>query len=123
MPLVVEAKASQYLRRRQVDQAVLITIYCNYGMPLEALTVELNPRQILRRDPTVALLGDVQGVPVYANRRVAAYARWHALRLTTQGPGWWPALAIAGGQSVLQDIARWERTHPGMAAICPSPAA
>jgi hypothetical protein len=123
MSLVVEAKADRYLRNQQPDRAVLITIYCNYGMPVEALTVELNPQQMMRRDPTVTLIGAVHGLPVYANLRVAAFARWHSLCLTTQGPRWWPALAIAGGQSVLQDIARWERTHPGMAAMRPSPAA
>jgi hypothetical protein len=123
MPLVVEAKAVRYLRHQQADRAVLITIHCNYGMPVEALTVELNPQPLMRRDPTVTLIGEVQGLPVYANTRVAAYAHWHSLCLTTQGPRWWPALAIAGGQAVLQEIVRWERTHPGMVAMRPSPAA
>src|SRR5579859_442143 len=107
MPLVVEAKADRYLDHQQPDQAVLITIHCTYGMPVETLTVELNRQALMRRDPTVTLIGEVQGLPVYANMRVAAYAHWHSLCLTTQGPRWWPELAIAEGKRVLRDIARW----------------
>lgn len=121
MPLFIESRAAQYLRRPRPGQAVLINIYCNYGMPVEALSVEWNPQHLMHRDPTVALIGEEQGVPVYAGRRVAAYIRWHTLRLTTQGPGWWSALAVAGSQATLQDMARWERLHPGLFAALPPP--
>lgn len=85
MPLVVEAKASQYLGRQHTEQAVLITIYGNSGMPVEALSVELSPRRTMHHDPSVALISDLLGVPVYASTRVAAYACWHALRLPLNG--------------------------------------
>jgi hypothetical protein len=119
----VDAKAHRFFQRPRSGQAILITILCNYGLPTEALAVEWCGLHEVTNDPAAVLMGEERGVPIYAYARVAVYAQWHPLRITTQGPGWWPALAIEGSEDVLRDLVRWEHRHPGLAVAQPSPAA
>jgi hypothetical protein len=113
MNVAVDAKAARLLGHRRPGQAVLITILCTYALPIETLTVEQLPEAWAAPDPDLAYLGTLAGVPLYAHRRLAAYARWHPLTLTASGL-WWPSLAVEGADEVLRDLAFWERTHPNL---------
>jgi hypothetical protein len=121
--LIIDVKARHRISHHKAGQAILITILSRYGMPSQALVVESCHQQTVTADPDLVLLTDVHGVPIYAHRRVATFIRWHPLCLTVRGPGWWPAFAIVGGDGALDELARWEQGHPGLAVLERSPAA
>lgn len=121
MPLeqfVFDAGAQRLLRRYGPGQGLLITAVNNYGLPGETLTAERCSAALAERDPELVRL-DTRGAvpaPVYAHRRVAAYARWRPLHVTAGGLGPWRYLAVAHEDEVWRDLLRWERAHPGQRA-------
>jgi hypothetical protein len=86
----------------------------NYGLPGELLFADWCRGEYAQSDSDLARLGEQQGVPIYAHRRVAAYGQWHVLGLTARH--WWPSFAIVHASEVWHDLVRWENTHPG---LCP----
>ena len=84
-----DARAKRLLQRYGPGQAVLVAAVNSYGLPGEALTVERYSAALAERDPELVRLDatQAQGVPVYAHRRVAAYAHWRPLRVTAHGFG------------------------------------
>jgi hypothetical protein len=114
MDLVFDAKARRLLDHRRAGNAVLVTIVGNYGMPGSTLTAEWRPLEHVMHDPDLVQLDVQSGVPIYAHRRLAAYARWHPLQVTTHSLGWWPSFAVERGEQVWRDLVHWERTHPSL---------
>jgi len=123
MSLVPDANARRLLTHARPGHAILITIVGNYGWPGAVLTAEWRRTAQVERDPDVERLAVEQGVMIYAHRRVAAYARWHALPLTAHGGGWWSGFAIARADLAWRALVRWEYTHPGLGGHGHAPAA
>ncbi len=123
--LVFDAGAQRLLRHYQRGQALLITAVNNYGLPGETLTVERCSATLAERDPDLVRLDVPHMLPlrIYAHRRVAAYARWRPLHVTTQGVGPWRCLTIPHEDKVWHDLLRWERTHPSQRDRTPPRAA
>jgi hypothetical protein len=119
MDLVFDAKARRLLDHRRASNAVLITIVGNYGMPGSTLAAEWRPLEQVMHDPDLVRLDVQNGVPIYAHRRLATYARWHPLHVTTHSLGWWPSFAIERGEQVWRDLVHWERTHPSLLSSTP----
>jgi hypothetical protein len=120
MALEIDNRARRVLERCRPGQAVIITVVGNYGLPGEMLTVERCEVQRAAHDPDLVLLEAQLGVPIFIYRRIAAYARWHTLRLTARRLGWWTSFAIPGQDEIRHDLARWEHTHPGLRAHLPA---
>jgi len=123
MSLTPDANARRRLAHARPGHAILITIVGNYGLPGAVLAAEWRQAVQVERDPDVERLAVEQGVTIYAHRRVAAYARWHALPLTAHGRGWWSGFAIAHADMAWRDLVRWEYTHPGLRDHGHAPAA
>jgi len=96
---------------------VLITIVGGYETPFDMLTVEWRHAAGARQDPDLVLIEDRDGVPIYAHQRIAAYARWHPLRVTTWDLAWWHVLVIDQADETWKRVTRWERAHP----VAPTP--
>jgi hypothetical protein len=120
MLLSLDARARRLLTRRRPGQVLTLTIVSNYGLPGAMLTVEWRPGQQVEHDPDLVYVGIEQGAPIFAHRRLAAYARWRPLCLTAHGPVWWPVLTVAHGTAAWRDLARWEQTHPGLTINAPA---
>jgi len=116
MDLVFDARARRLLDHSRPGQAVLITIVGNYGLPGTALTAEWCQARQAECDPDLLHVDSCHGVPIFAHRRVAAYARWHELPITARSFGWWPTFAVAHAGEICRDLVRWERLHPGLCA-------
>jgi hypothetical protein len=110
--LMFDAGAQRLLQRYRAGQALLITAVNNYGLPGETLTAERYSLALAERDPEVIRVDTLQGVPIYAHHRIAAYAQWRPLRVTAHGFRRWSYLAVAHEDDVWRDLLRWERTHP-----------
>jgi len=121
--LTFDAGALRLLRRCRPDQGLLIAAVNNYGLPGETLTIERYSRALAEHDPDTVLLDTRLDVPIYAHRRVAAYARWRPLGVRAGGLGPWRYLAVAHEDRVWRDLLRWERTHPAQRDRTPSRAA
>lgn len=121
--LMFDARAQRLLQHFGVGQSLLITAVNNYGLPGETLTVERYSLALAERDPEVERVDTLQGVPIYAHHRIAAYGRWRPLRVTAHGLGRWGYLVVAHEDDVWRDLLRWERTHPVQRGLTPSRAA
>jgi len=121
--LMFDAGAQRLLQRFGAGQALLITAVNNYGLPGESLTVERYSLALAERDPEVERVDTLQGVPIYAHHRIAAYAQWRPLYVMAHGLGRWGYLAVAHEDDVWRDLLRWERTHPSQSGRVPSRAA
>ena len=120
MLLTLDARARRLLARHRPRQVLILTIVGNYGLPGAMLTAEWRPIEQVEYDPDLVYVGIEQGAPLYAHRRLAAYARWRPLCLTAHGPGWWPSLAVAHATESWRDLVRWEQTHPGLTINSPA---
>ena len=116
MGLVFDDKALQLLERHRPGQGVAIMLVRlpGYGLLLEALSIGWCSRKGMERKADVVQLGTQRGVPLYADRRVAAYARWHTIPVTAWTLGWLHRFAIVREIEVLHDMLIWERAHPGL---------
>lgn len=114
MLLSLDARARRLLARRRPGQVLSLTIVGNYGLPGAMLIAEWCPAQLVEYDPDLVYVGIEQGAPIFAHRRLAAYAHWRPLCLTARGPSWWPSFAVAHGTEAWRDLVRWEQTHPGL---------
>ena len=119
MDLVFDAKARRLLDHRRAGNAVLITIVGNYGMPGSTLAAEWRPLEHVMHDPDLVRLDVQNGVPIYAHRRLAAYARWHPRDVSTHNLGCSPSFAVERGEQVWRDLVHWERTHPSLLSSRP----
>jgi hypothetical protein len=114
--LTFDDKALHLLERRHPGQGVVVKLVRlpGYGLLLDALSIGWCKREAMERAADVVALGTQRGVPLYADRRVAAYARWHAIPVTAWALAWWHGFAIVREIEVLYDLLRWERAHPGL---------
>jgi hypothetical protein len=105
---------AQRLLERHPGKAVVIDVIRvrYYGVPSESLAIKWRRARDVEKDSSLKRIDVQQGVPIYAHPRVAAYARWHPLRITEWTLAWWHRLAIYREIEVWYNMLRWERTHP-----------
>jgi hypothetical protein len=111
MALEFDDTARALLRRRR-GHGLSILFVNGYGLGVEGLSVEWCRSAGAEHDPGLTFLGTYDGVPIYVHRRLAAYLRWHPLRLRAGGHAWWQGLSVEGDGEVLRALAFWESTHP-----------
>ncbi|MCL4544621.1 MAG: hypothetical protein M1118_08520 [Chloroflexi bacterium] len=113
--LLFDAKALSLIERAPSSHGLLLTINSNYGMPGALVCAEWCSRDYGDHDPDVVLLETISGRPVFAHRRLAAFARFQTLRLTTRGTALWHALVVERAEHLWIELVRWEYGHPRLA--------
>jgi hypothetical protein len=112
----IDTRAEQFIEHRKPGHGVLITVLNLYALPGEYVNVEIDQTNLLSQDPDLIYAGSVGRTPLYLHRRLASFAHWHPVRLTTTGPSWWQGLGVEGGKSLYANLVRWEQNHPTLAA-------
>ena len=123
MGLVFDDKALHLLERQRAGQGVVIKLLRlpGYGLLLEALSIGWCSCKELEREADVVPLGVQRGVPLYADRRVATYARWHAIPVTAWALAWLGGFAVVREIEVLHDLLNCQRTHPRLCGVDVTP--
>ena len=116
MGLAFDDHALCLLAHHHPARAVVITLTRRPGgaLPVEMLAIGWSRIGAAERDAHLVRMEVQQGVSIYVHRRLAAYARWHALPITARRLAWWRYFEVDREIEVWHDLVRWERSHPGL---------
>jgi hypothetical protein len=121
--LILDACAMHLLAHQRPGQALVITLTRRRGggLPMEMLTIRWDRVSAAERKAHLEQLDVQQGVPIYVHRRLAIYARWHALPITARRLAWWRYFEVDRELEVWHNLVQWERSHPGLGGHVPRP--
>ncbi|HZS88852.1 MAG TPA: hypothetical protein VFE42_15370 [Chloroflexota bacterium] len=116
MGLDLDEQAMRELANHRTGQALVVTVSYTRGHwgPTGMLTARWCRLGDAARDPGLVFQCVREGVPVYLHRRVAAYVRWHLVRLRAVTLAWWRFLVVERELEVWYNLMEWEHAHPGL---------
>lgn len=115
--LALDASARRVLAGARPGRAIAITVtYRPTGRAImPALDVRWRRAQALEGAADLVLVAVHEGVPCYAERRVAAYLCWQRLALTGWTAWRWSGFALVREPETWGKLIAWEQMHPGLA--------